>query len=79
MLRLNRKKIYISTGSACNSGALTPSHVLTAIGVPDDLARSSIRISLSEDLYKGDIFYIAEMIAKEVKFLRGINQQSDVF
>ena len=72
MLRLNRKGIYVSTGSACHSGSLNPSHVLTAIGVPDDLARGSIRLSISEDLYKGDILYIAEMIAKEVKFLRNI-------
>lgn len=74
MLRLNRKGIYVSTGSACNSGSLTPSHVLKAIGISDDLARSAIRISLDDKLEDEDIYYIAKTIEKEVAFLRRINQ-----
>ncbi|ERJ12893.1 cysteine desulfurase family protein [Haloplasma contractile] len=52
---LNKKGIYISTGSACNSGAIEPSHVLKAINVPDDFIEGSIRISLGEATTKREI------------------------
>lgn len=74
-LRLSSKKIYLSTGSACHSGSLAPSHVLTAIGLEDNLARSAIRISLEDDLTEKDIDEIARVIVSEVRFLRRLNQR----
>lgn len=73
LLRLNRKGIYVSAGSACNSGSLKPSHVLTAIGVPDNIAKGTIRITFDEELSDDDIDYITETISEEIQFLRRIN------
>lgn len=72
LLRLNRKGIYVSAGSACNSGSLKPSHVLTAIGVPDNIAKGTIRITFDEELSDDDIDYITDIISNEVNFLRSI-------
>lgn len=47
---LNQKKIYASSGSACNSNSILPSHVLTAIGVPNDLALGALRITIDDSL-----------------------------
>lgn len=47
---LNQKKIYVSSGSACNSKSILPSHVLIAIGVPDELALGALRITIDDSL-----------------------------
>ena len=54
--------IYVSSGSACNSGSLTPSHVLKAIGLSDKEANSSIRITMGEETTKEDIDYFIDKL-----------------
>lgn len=54
--------IYVSSGSACDSGSLTPSHVLKAIGLTDEEANSSIRITIGEETTKEDIDYFIEKL-----------------
>ena len=54
--------IYVSSGSACNSGSLAPSHVLKAIGLSDKEANSSIRITIGEETTKEDIDYFIDKL-----------------
>ncbi len=60
LLNLDMEGIYVSTGSACTSGAVAPSHVLSGIGVKDELANSSIRLSLGKDNTADEIDYFLE-------------------
>ncbi len=70
LLRLNEKKIFVSTGSACASQSLDPSHVLLGIGKSHGLAHSSIRFSLGKDTTKKQIDYTLKELKKIVKELR---------
>ena len=70
VLNLDLKGIAASTGSACASGSLEPSHVLSAIGVPPAIAQSSIRFSLGRDSQKEDIDYTVENLLEIVGRLR---------
>ena len=67
---LDQKGICASSGSACSSGLLNPSHVLLAIGVPNNLARSSLRITFGKDNDLEDTKYLVESIEEIVKKLR---------
>lgn len=67
---LDIKGICASSGSACSSGDKAPSHVLKAIGLPDDLAYGSLRLTLSEETTKEDIDYVVDTIKDTVKELR---------
>lgn len=67
---LGDKGIYVSTGSACSSGEDEPSHVLTAIGLSEEEARSSIRISMPHDLNAQTIHYVAKVIIETVNELK---------
>ena len=60
--RLDLKGICVSTGSACNAGATEISHVLRAIGVSDDYAKGTIRISLGAENTEDDVHKIAEAL-----------------
>lgn len=60
LIKLDIKGIAVSSGSACTSGAVQPSHVLKAIGYDDDLARSSLRISFGRFNSEGDVDKIIE-------------------
>lgn len=73
LLLLNQKNIYVSSGSACNSGDATPSYVLRAIDVPDDYIRGTIRITISDEITLDEIDYIVEQIKDCVEKLREIN------
>ena len=73
MLMLNEHGIYVSTGSACNSTRLEPSHVLMAMGVDQGLAQGSIRFSLGKNLTKDDIYYTIDKLQECVKQLRDIS------
>lgn len=66
--------IYISSGSACNSGVSTPSHVLKAIGLSDEEALSSIRITLGHTNTEEDVDIAADIITKLVERIRGDNE-----
>jgi len=73
MLMLNEYGIYVSTGSACNSTRLEPSHVLMAMGVEQGLAQGSIRFSFGKNLTKDDVFYVVDRLVECVKRLREIS------
>lgn len=72
LLLLNEKGICASSGSACTSGSLEPSHVLLAIGRPHETARGSLRISLSEENTPEETDYIIKSIREAVSYLRGM-------
>lgn len=67
LLELDKKGICISTGSACNSGETTPSHVLTAIGLKSYDAKSAIRVTFGENNTKEEIDFLIENICKYIK------------
>ena len=73
LMLLDFEGIAVSTGSACSTGTLTRSYVLTAMGVPDDLINGSIRFTLGRNTTKADIDYTVAVLEKAVKKLRGIS------
>ncbi len=73
LLRLSLAGICASSGSACTSGSLNPSHVLLAMGVPENVARGSLRISIDETLTEDDVDYMASQISDAVKYLRSFS------
>lgn len=70
LLFLDNKGIYVSAGSACHSDSDTPSHVLKAIGLSDEDALSSIRISFNNSITYEDIAYLTESFTDGVNYLR---------
>lgn len=73
LLLLDDKGICASSGSACTSGSLDPSHVLLAIGRVHDVAHGSLRLTLGEDLTEEDIDYAVESVKEVVEYLRGFS------
>lgn len=73
LLLLDAKGIEASSGSACTSGSLDPSHVLLAIGLPHEVAHGSLRISLSEYNTKEEMEFIAKTLPEIVAYLRDIS------
>ena len=73
LLLLDDKGICASSGSACTSGSLDPSHVLLAIGRPHEVAHGSLRLSLGNDTTEEDIDYIIRDVTEVVGYLRGIS------
>ena len=70
MLNLDMKGICASSGSACTSGSLDPSHVLLAIGLPHEIAHGSLRLTLGEDTVKEEIDYVVDALKDIVKRLQ---------
>ena len=70
LLMLDMNGICASSGSACTSGSLDPSHVLLSIGLKHEIAHGSLRLSIEEDVTDEDIDYILEVIPKVVSRLR---------
>ena len=79
LLHLDMMGCQASTGSACSSGALEPSHVLTAMGLSHELANGAIRFSLGRDNTAEDITALMEMLEKSVARLRALSPLYDDF
>ena len=71
MLMLDRKGICVSSGSACNSGSLEPSHVLKSMGVPDDYIYGTVRFSFSEYNTLEEVEFVEKVLLDIVTKLRG--------
>ncbi|TYP59899.1 cysteine desulfurase NifS [Thermosediminibacter litoriperuensis] len=76
LLNLDMKGICASSGSACTSGSLEPSHVLLAIGLPHEIAHGSLRLTLGRDNTEEDVDYVLEVLPGIVEKLR---QMSPLF
>ena len=73
LIMLDMEGICGSSGSACTSGSLDPSHVLLAIGLPHEIAHGSLRLTLSEETTMEDIDFVVEVIKKIVEKLRSMS------
>lgn len=73
LIMLDMKGICASSGSACTSGSLDPSHVLLAIGLPHEIAHGSLRITLSENNTKEEIDFVVDSIKEIVAKLRDMS------
>lgn len=73
LIRLDMVGICGSSGSACTSGSLDPSHVLLAIGLPHEIAHGSLRLTLNEEITKEDIDYVVEKLKDIVQSLRNMS------
>jgi cysteine desulfurase len=76
VLRLDQAGISASTGSACSSKSLEPSHVLLAIGLTPESAHGSLRITLGRDNTEQDVNYLIETLQRVIKNLRAISPSS---
>lgn len=72
LLSLDQDNIMVSAGSACASGALDPSHVLTAMGIEEERALSSLRFSIGRYTTEEEVDYVIEKVCEKVKFLRSL-------
>ena len=73
MIALDLKGLACSTGAACSSGAVEPSHVLTAIGLPADEARASVRFSLGRHTTLAEIEFALQVVPAAVAQLRELS------
>ena len=73
LIMLDMKGICASSGSACTSGSLDPSHVLLAIGLPHEIAHGSVRMTLSEETTKDDVDYLTDNLKEIVSRLRSMS------
>lgn len=73
LILLDQKGIAASSGSACTSGSLDPSHVLLAIGLPHEIAHGSVRFTLSDETTKEELDYVVEELKKIVQRLRSMS------
>lgn len=73
LLLLDDKGIQASSGSACTSGSLDPSHVLLAIGRPHEVAHGSLRLSLSDDVTTEEVDYVIKSVKEVVTYLRDMS------
>jgi cysteine desulfurase len=73
LLNLDLEGIAVSSGSACTSGSLEPSHVLLAMGIPHEIAQSAIRFSLGWNNTEEDVDYVVEVLPRIVQRLRDIS------
>ena len=67
--------IAVSSGSACTTASLEPSHVLKALGIPDGLAQSSIRFGIGRENTTDEIDYVADRVITEVRRLRALSPE----
>lgn len=70
LILLDMAGIAVSTGSACSSKSLTPSHVLTAMGIPAEIIHGTLRLTVGDFTTKEDIDYVVEKLVEIVEKLR---------
>ena len=73
LLMLDMNGIAASSGSACTSGSLDPSHVLLALGLPHEIAHGSVRLTLGDDTTEEDVDYVIEVLKKTAERLRAMS------
>ena len=73
ILYLDASGVYASTGSACTSASLDPSHVILALGLPYEVAHGSLRFSLGHETTEEDIAYVVETLSPLVEKLRALS------
>ena len=73
LLMLDAKGISASSGSACTSGSLDPSHVLLAIGLPHEIAHGSLRLTFGEKNTKEDVKYLLDVLPPIIERLRSMS------
>ena len=73
LLLLDDEGVCASTGSACTSGSLEPSHVLLATGLPVEISHGSLRLTLGDANTEGDVDFVLEVLPKIVKKLRDMS------
>ena len=73
LIMLDMEGICASSGSACTSGSLDPSHVLLAIGLPHEIAHGSLRLTLNEEITEKDVDFVVEKIREIVEKLRNMS------
>lgn len=73
LIKLDMNGICASSGSACTSGSLDPSHVLLAIGLPHEIAHGSLRMTLSEETTKEELDFVVEKLKTIVGELRNMS------
>ena len=73
LLLLDDKGICASSGSACTSGSLDPSHVLLAIGRPHEIAHGSLRLTIGEETTEEEVEYLIEAVRDAVLYLRNMS------
>jgi cysteine desulfurase len=73
VIALDLKGLAVSTGAACSSGAIEASHVLTAMGLPSDRARASLRFSLGKQNTSDDVDFALSLVPQTVARLRELS------
>ncbi len=73
LLMLDKEGVQASSGSACTSGSLDPSHVLLSIGLPHEIAHGSLRLSLCQSNTESEIDHIIKVVPKAVEYLRNMS------
>jgi cysteine desulfurase len=73
VIALDLKGLAVSTGAACSSGAIEPSHVLTAMGLPPEIARASLRFSLGKQNTEEDVEFALDLVPQTVARLRELS------
>ena len=76
---LDMNGICASTGSACTSSSKNPSHVLTAIGLPEDIASGSLRLTISHETTKREVDIVCYRLAEIIRKLRSMSPQYEDF
>ena len=73
LILLDQKGVCASSGSACTSGSLDPSHVLLAIGLPHEIAHGSIRLTISEENTKEEIDFVIDNLKQIIERIRAMS------
>ncbi|MDE5873278.1 MAG: aminotransferase class V-fold PLP-dependent enzyme, partial [Lachnospiraceae bacterium] len=79
LIMLDMNGICASTGSACTSSSKNPSHVLTAIGLPEDIASGSLRLTISHETTKREVDIVCNRLAEIITKLRSMSPQYEDF